>query len=346
MRASGRAGRRVTRDDVARLAGTSTAVVSYVINGGPRTVAEPTRQRVLATIAELGYRPNRIAQALAHGSAPTLALVAPNLGNPFIAALVQEIERAGHARDAALFVGDSMDDPARERRLIESLLAHQVSGLLWYGVDQPLPFDILETPGAQVVTLNQPIGVALPTAIPVAAVDVDEAAQAQTAAEHLIGHGRRRIALVAGPGHRLNAQERERGWHTALTAAGLRPETVVAAEFTEAGGAGAFAAVMAAGADAVVASNELQAVGILHIAHRAGVRVGDQLAVAAVNGTPRAAYTVPALTTVNQPIAQIARRAVDFALDPIVGANRTVVHSELVARASCGCGKDCGCGKE
>ena len=78
---------RVTRSDVAKEAGTSVAVVSYVINNGPRPVAEATRQRVLQAIKKTGYRPNGIARALASGSTQTYGLVAPDISNPFIASM-------------------------------------------------------------------------------------------------------------------------------------------------------------------------------------------------------------------------------------------------------------------
>ncbi|RTG29796.1 LacI family DNA-binding transcriptional regulator, partial [Serratia marcescens] len=83
--------RRVTRADVARIAGTSVAVVSYVINNGPRPVAEATRLRVLAAIEQTGYRPNDIARALASGSTQTYGLVVPDISNPFFATLARAL---------------------------------------------------------------------------------------------------------------------------------------------------------------------------------------------------------------------------------------------------------------
>jgi LacI family transcriptional regulator len=83
----------VTRSDVARAAGVSPAVVSYVLNNGPRPVATGTRERVLAAIDQLGYRPNAIASALRGGSTKTIGLLTPNRSNPFYGALAEAVER-------------------------------------------------------------------------------------------------------------------------------------------------------------------------------------------------------------------------------------------------------------
>jgi LacI family transcriptional regulator len=88
---------KVTRDDVARLAGTSTAVVSYVINNGPRPVAPATRERVLAAIKELGYRPDRVAQAMASRRTDLIGLIIPDARQPFFGEMAHAVEQAASA---------------------------------------------------------------------------------------------------------------------------------------------------------------------------------------------------------------------------------------------------------
>ena len=95
----------VTRADVARRAGTSTAVVSYVINDGPRPVAAETRRRVLDAIAELGYRPNRVAQALRGQRSRVLGLIVPDISNPFYAELARIIENCADLYGYTLVLG-------------------------------------------------------------------------------------------------------------------------------------------------------------------------------------------------------------------------------------------------
>lgn len=120
----------VTRADVARHAGTSTAVVSYVVNDGPRPVASETRQRVLASIAALGYRPNRLAQALRGHRTRVLGLIVPDIANPFYAELAHAIEKVADQRGYTLVLGNSGQDPERELRYVRTFQDRKVDGLL------------------------------------------------------------------------------------------------------------------------------------------------------------------------------------------------------------------------
>ena len=119
-------GKVVTRADVARLAGVSTAVVSYVVNDGPRPVAPHTASRVRDAIELLGYRPNLTARALKLGTTGILGLVVPDSSNPFYAELGLEIERAASANGAALLIASSNSDLDLEARLIGDLAGRQL----------------------------------------------------------------------------------------------------------------------------------------------------------------------------------------------------------------------------
>src|SRR5438093_9927212 len=100
----------VTRDDVARRAGVSVATVSYVLNGGPRGVSEEKRQRVLAAVAALGYRPNAIARSLRARRTWILGLVLPDSANPYFAALSHAVEEAAAARGYQVVVANAAED--------------------------------------------------------------------------------------------------------------------------------------------------------------------------------------------------------------------------------------------
>ena len=108
--------RGATRDDVARLAGVSSAVVSYVVNNGPRPVAEATRQRVLDAIDKLGYRPNAAARSLIMGRSDLVGLVVPDVRNPYFAAIAQEIEAAARARGLTLVLAQSSESGSHTAR--------------------------------------------------------------------------------------------------------------------------------------------------------------------------------------------------------------------------------------
>nr|HMQ36515.1 substrate-binding domain-containing protein [Micropruina sp.] len=159
---------------------------------------------------------------------------------------------------------------------------------------------------------------------------------AQLATTHLIEHGRTRIAQLGGPAGRLNARERARGWTDALRLAGLAPAGRCAAPFTREGGHDAVPALLALDPDAVLASNEMQAIGLLAGLHRAGVRVPDDIAVVGLNGTASARFTVPALTAVHLSIERLATDIAD-ALAP--GSTRTAIETDarVVLGESCGC---------
>ncbi len=120
----------VTHVDVARRAGVSTAVVSYVVNNGPRQVAPATAARVHAAIEELGYRPNLNARALRLGTTDLIGLVVPDSSNPFFAELAQGIERAAAQHGYSMVLVNSNNSGEQERLKVESLANRRVSGLL------------------------------------------------------------------------------------------------------------------------------------------------------------------------------------------------------------------------
>src|SRR5260370_949835 len=123
--------KRVTREDVARRAGVSTATVSYVINNGPRPVAATTRSRVLSTIAELGYYPNELARSLRVKQTLTVGLVIPDLLNPFYTGLAHSLEDICFGRGYVLIVCSTNREADKERRFAELLRAKQVDGVVF-----------------------------------------------------------------------------------------------------------------------------------------------------------------------------------------------------------------------
>jgi LacI family transcriptional regulator len=235
--------KRPTQEEVARIAGTSTAVVSYVLNNGPRSVSEDARRRVLAAIAKTGYRPNSAARALVSGRSTVIGLVVPDLANPFLAQLTQSLERELFGRGYSLLIGDSGDEPAREATVVETLLAQQVAGLVWYSVDLPPPARRARglRPCLWSWSTTSPVPESRRPRRPVAliSVDAEEYRGVRLATEHLLAHGRTRIAHLGGPQGRLNSAERSRGWADAVSAAGLSPTVRMNVPFTQESGADA-----------------------------------------------------------------------------------------------------------
>ncbi|NVN00416.1 LacI family DNA-binding transcriptional regulator [Arthrobacter sp. SDTb3-6] len=327
---------RATREDVARHAGTSVAVVSYVVNGGPRPVSAATRERVLAAIDSVGYSPNGIAQALASGVSGAYGLIVPDISNPFFAALAHELEEAVAAQDKVLLLGDSAENKVREKTLLNLFLQRQIDGILFIGVDSDPDVSEAVRAGVQPVILDRVDRQAL-----VSSVAVDNVAGAHAATTHLIQHGYTRIGIVAGPQNLFTATDRTLGWETAMAAARLEIEPMwrLEATFSRQGGRAAGRRLFALPQlpEAVFASNERQAIGLLAAAAEFGIRVPEDLAIITFDGTDDSEYAVPAISTVVQPLKEIAKVAVNLlARDPGHPVVRHECDFTLRLRPSCG----------
>ena len=321
-----------TRSDVARLAGVSTAVVSYVVNDGPRPVAAATRARVLDAMEQLGYRPNAVARALRLRSAQAIGLVVPDVSNTYFGALARELSDQAFAAGYALLLGDADNDIDRERAQVESLVSHQIDGLVIVSLD---PASVAETGSTPTVFLDQR---SRPGQL---SVMVDDRGGAMQAVSHLIGHGRTRIALLSGPRGAPGVERRQQGWRDALQAEGLPngDELIVRSEFSRAGGfeAGRELLRRADRPDAVFVTSDVQALGLLAAARREGIGVPDELAVISFDGTEDAVYSDPPLTAIEQPIRLIAEAAFTAVLQKGLERSPLLIPVELVARESCGC---------
>lgn len=181
---------RATRADVAQEAGTSVAVVSYVVNNGPRPVAPATRERVLAAIKKTGYRPNNVARALASGTTKTYGLVVPNIDNAFIASLAHELQQEALANDMVMLLGDAGDDRKRELQLINNLLSQQINGIIYVSVDRHPYIDVLQASGTPCVMLDR-----VDPAWQVNVLRVDEREAARQVTSHLLSHGYQEVGV-------------------------------------------------------------------------------------------------------------------------------------------------------
>ncbi|KNC14111.1 transcriptional regulator [Pantoea sp. RIT-PI-b] len=326
----------VTRTDVAKVAGTSVAVVSYVINNGPRPVAEATRQRVLDAIKQTGYRPNAVARALASGSTKTFGLVVPNIGNPFVASmahmLLQESMNHGHV----MLLGDAGDDRKRELEIIQGLLNRQVDGLFYNSVDRHPYIDVIQASGTPLVMLDR---IEPRPGVNMLRVNEREAACQVTA--HLLSHGYQQVGMISGPLDMLNAQDRIQGWRDALAQQGLPADVamIFPANYTRQGGYDAAQRMVASGRvpRALFTSNEGQAIGCIRALSEHGLRVPQDVALVCFNGTDQSAFHVPTLTTVRQPLRDMARSAIAMLKNWDGDAKLAEFPHQLEIGESCGC---------
>lgn len=326
--------RSVTRNDVARQAGVSTAVVSYVVNNGPKTVAPETAARVRRAIELLDYRPNPSAKALRKGSTDIIGLVLSDADNPFYSEFASAIAAEAFRRGRALMIGSARHDLQTEHRLVEDLLSRQVDGVIAASIS-PHPEETYRR------SFGTPPVVLLDASSRMpgfAAVGNDGNQGARDAVDHLLRvHGHRRVGLAVGDWNGVDP--RESGWRQALREAGLAEGPLARVTWTRDGGyeAGRLLLDVDEPPTAVFACSDLLAVGILRAAHERGIDVPGQLAVVSFDGTKEAEYSWPPLTSVAQPIAQMAEAAVSFVLDPRSPAPFAQFPCTLVVRRSCGC---------
>jgi LacI family transcriptional regulator len=338
---------KVTRDDVARLAGTSTAVVSYVINNGPRPVAPATRERVLAAIKELGYRPDRVAQAMASRRTDLIGMIVPDARQPFFAEMAHAVEQAAAERGKMVLVGNSDYVDEREVHYLRAFLGMRVAGLILVsqGPSEHAAAEI-DAWDARVVLLHR-----RPEAIEDVAVVTDDVGGAQFATRHLLDHGYPYVACLGGvestPTVGDPVTDHVEGWRRAMRQAGRPTDGRLFQAPYNRYDAYRVALGLLSGPDrppAIVCATDDQAIGVLRAARELRIDVPGELAVAGFDDVKEAALTDPPLTTVASDRQAMARAAVDLVLDEGLRAGGQRKErlkqfpSRLVVRRSCGCG--------
>ncbi len=315
---------------MARAAGTSTAVVSYVMNNGPRPVAAETRERVLAAVAELDYRPNRVARALRSRTFGVVGLILADAANPYFGALARHVELALEEHGKLTLSGNAGYSPDRQKHLADRFLAAQVDGLVIVSADGGADVALrAQRSGVPAVYLhNRPEHGRAP------ALSADNGAAVQQAVSHLRGHGHTRIAFLAGPHDAGPVGRRRIAWETAL--AGTEAP-LLRCEYARAAAAALTQRLVGEGAmpPALITATDEQAIGVLAGARAHGLAVPDRLAVISLDGTPDTAYTAPALTVTEQPLHAMARQAIDLLLND--AAPQPPARASLIPRQSCGC---------
>ena len=338
---------KITRLDVARKAGVSTAVVSYVINKGPRPVAPDTRARVEKAIQDLGYRPNAIASALRGGSTHSIGFLTPNPRDPFHAQMAEAIERTFLGLGYLVITGNTYYDRAREERLLRTFLDRKVDGLI-------LNSGITLASSLAPILGDVPILSLDAEPMPdIASISADESADAATAVEHLQRHGHRLIAHIAGPPHLRGEELKTRGWRGQQDShhSPSGDELIAYAESSEEGGSSAASLLLGARGrptalhderpTALFVSSDVQAIGAISACRQLGLRVPHEVAIVSLGGTRAAGYTQPPLTTVRQDFefiaATAASRLLDRIRDPGSSSSDLMLTGNLVVGESCGC---------
>lgn len=323
----------VTIYAVAERAGVSISTVSRVLRGSV-PVTEPTRRRVLDAARDLKYVPSGAASSLATQRQPTLGLVLPHLEGEYYAGLLIDFELA--AAELGYSVAVTLANPRSDARAAVRTMAERVEGLAFMARSAAGDDLISELAGPRaVVTVARR---------QVPEIDAVFAASRPAAAEltgHLIDTGRRRIRFVGTPEPGSDLKGRHDGYREAMTAHDLEPLPAIDTGLDEASARALVARLLADGldCDAVVCGNDLIAIAFIQILQDAGVRVPDDLAVTGWDDILTARYITPALTTVSQPIHDLARIAVLRLHEQLTGTPTsgaaTVLDSTVLHRRSC-----------
>lgn len=326
--------------DVAELAGVSPATVSRVLNGSSQ-VGDEYREQVMSAVEQVGYRRNRLASNLRRQRAGIIGLVVSDVENPHFSEMVRAVEDAAYRRGYRVLLCNTDEDPEKQASYLEVLADERALGVIVSSSD---------TGGSgirELLDLSIPV-VAFDRAVddPRAdAVVADNTGGAERVTTLLIGAGHERIGFVGGPDHIETGVLRQRGYESAMASFELGPRHADGG-FRVSGGVNATERLLIgdgrveARPTAIVVANNLMTIGALQALREHGLRIPEDVALAAFDDPPWAALVDPPLTTLGQPVRAMSYRAVELLFERIERKRTETVKEtsqfELRIRNSCG----------
>jgi LacI family transcriptional regulator len=311
-----------TIKDVARAAGVSVSTVSHVLSGH-RPISEATRERVLSTITQLGYRPNRLAQGLVSKSTRSIGLLVPDLANPFFSSIAEAIEVEAHEQGYSVILCNTNLDAVREADYLAVLLSRQVDGLIYF-------------PGTRVP--NAALLEAAASGVPVLVVDeridhlsgvfVDNFDGGRQIGKLLGSLGHRSLLFLGGPEGLPTVHDRLSGLCAGLEESGA-PGDSMPRRFGEYRATHGYEAIHTYAREgffdpatvhrptAIVAANDMIALGALRALRELHLRVPRDCSLVGFDGVELTALITPSITTVQQPVGKIATTTVRRLIEQI-----------------------------
>lgn len=323
--------------EVANLAGVSSTTVSHVVNKS-RFVSEKVRLRVLAAMEELEYRPNALAQSLRSGHTHTIALLLPDSANPFFAELGRAIEREAFRAGYNVILCNTEADFEKENIYIEVLMKKKVDGVVFCSVgSRKDSFRELSSSKLPVVVLDREV-----SETNMDTVVCDNRQGGYLATRHLLELGHRRIGCIAGPSQITPSAERVTGYRAALVEAGVSFDEglVIRGDFHPETGLLATRTLLklTKAPTAIFSCNDMMALGVLRAAAEFGASVPGDLSIVGFDDIELASYSIPSLSTICQPKAEISSTVVKLLLERIadkkLGARRIVLPVSIIVRKS------------
>ena len=320
--------KRATVRDVAREAAVSVATVSRWLNGSIK-LPEVTADRIRRAVVLLRYEPNLHARRLSLGRTDTLALVVPDIADPFFALLAGSIETAAESLGFGLVLCATLNRPTREVDYIGRVYRNHVDGLL-FATNHPDDGTLLAAMQGQsnVVLLDEDV-----QGVNAAKVFCDNRPGGQEATAHLITAGHRRIGFIGGVEGVMSAVERCEGYSAALQAANIPFDGLL----TDFGGYTAQQGRSAARRmllldqppTAIFASSDQIAIGVLEVMREAGISVPGEMSIVAYDDVAPFTFFLPALTAVRQPVADMGRRGVQRLVENLTNTSTDTAEERL-----------------
>jgi len=334
----------VTRKDVAERAGVSVAVVSYVVNEGPRPVSPETQAKVKQAIEELGYYPNELARSLSRKQTATIGLMLPNLKNPVYSEIAESLEEICTASGYTVMLTGTGRDPAKEEKLAETLRSKQVDGVVILPNQKPqTSLRIFQQANIPMVVLEHDLA-------DTPCIVIDDRQGGRLAMQHLLSLGHRRIALIERETFSPHGHLRGVGCREMLEEFGVPfdPSLVIQSKAGQSAGYAAMQQLLTLPnpPTAVFAHNDMLAVGAIRAIFDAGLTVPADISVVGHDDTIIIDYLNPRLTTVKFPVTEMGRRAGQIILELVqqpdsLSAQTITLPVELVVRGSTAPPKKC-----
>jgi LacI family transcriptional regulator len=322
---------RLTIRQIADLAGVSIATVSRVLNGRD-DVADDTRDLVSRVIREHGYTANRSARGLSAGRTGLVGILVPLVFPAYFAAILAGAAEALSERDLQIVLSPTGHEHDREVSVLDRLHGLTDGALIILPEESSEELDRLIDEGYRFVVVDplMPLDGRIPS------VSAAHTSGAHQAMRHLLELGHRRIAAITGPSGWVATEDRRRGYHAALAAAGILPDPALELEsnFEIRGGLEAARQLLDLPQQptAIFAFNDNLATGAIQAARERGLRVPEDLSVVGFDDVEHATIVTPALTTVRQPLAEMGRTAVSLLTRLLEGHSFETLHVQLATR--------------
>lgn len=316
--------------EIAQLAGVSLGTVSHVLNGTAK-VREPLRNRVLEAVRQTDYQPSQLARGLRRDKTNILAMIVPDILNPFFPGVLRGAEDVAFTKGYRLVLCNTDNDHKKELAHLNALQTYLPSGLIVIPSDfsdLTAQAESYRKSGAAVVCVDR-----LPRNWSGDSVTTDNSVGAFNATSYLIGLGHRNLAVISGPLHLTNAQDRLKGFKRAIRQAGLEipPGYMQESSFDRVGGYSKTMILlrMLPRPTAILACNDMMALGALMAARDEKLRCPEDISIIGFDGLDITETTTPQLSSVYQSPYQLGAEAAHLALDRLENKDSPVRHIVL-----------------